>query len=67
VDGVFEEVGLFHWTTFEQPLVADRFQPTAGARFDEVPATNLPIDLWLPMTGAEQADRNWLQPVWAFF
>ncbi len=29
VDGVFEEVELFHWTTLEQPLVADCFQPNA--------------------------------------
>ena len=35
VDGVFEEVELFHWTALEQPLVADRYQPMAGARFDE--------------------------------
>ena len=28
VDGVFEEVELFHWTTLEQPLVADRLNPT---------------------------------------
>jgi len=27
VDGVLEEVELLHWTTLEQPLVADRFQP----------------------------------------
>ena len=24
-DGIFEEVELFHWTTLEPPLVADRF------------------------------------------
>ena len=28
VDGVLEEVELLHWTTLEQPLVADRLQPT---------------------------------------
>ncbi len=30
VDGVIEKVELFHWTTLEQPLVADRFQPSAA-------------------------------------
>ena len=30
VDRVFEEVKLFHWTTLEQPLVADRFWPNAA-------------------------------------
>jgi len=44
VDSVFEEVELFHWTTLEQPLVADRFQPMAGARFDKVSTTKLPIN-----------------------
>jgi hypothetical protein len=29
VDWVFEEVKLFHWTTLEQSLVADSFQPEA--------------------------------------
>ena len=29
VDGVFEEVELFHWTTLEQPLVSVGFQPIA--------------------------------------
>ena len=38
-DGVLEEVDLFHWTTLAQPLVTDGFQPKAGARLDEVPAT----------------------------
>ena len=28
VDGVFEELELFHWTALEQPLVADCFQPS---------------------------------------
>ena len=30
VDGVFVGVELFHWTTLEQPLVADRFWPNAA-------------------------------------
>jgi hypothetical protein len=49
----------------EQPLVANRFQPMAGARFDEVLATKLPGDFQLPPTALEQADRNRLQPVMA--
>ena len=36
VDGVFEEVDLFHWTTLEQPLVAVRFQPKATARLNDL-------------------------------
>lgn len=36
-----------------------------GARFGELLATKLPVDSCLPMSGLEQADRNWLQPVLA--
>jgi hypothetical protein len=41
---VFEEVGLFHWTTLEQPLVADTYQPIEGACFGKVSATKLPVN-----------------------
>jgi hypothetical protein len=50
-----------------QPLVADRFQPMPGARFDEMLATKLPGDFQLPPTALEQVDRNRLQPVMAFW
>jgi hypothetical protein len=39
-----------------------RFLPMAGARFDEVLASRLPINPRLPMTGLEQADSIWRVP-----
>jgi hypothetical protein len=63
VNGVFEEVDLFHWTTLEQPQVADSFQPNAGARFDAVLASKLPVDPRLPPIALEQADHKRLLPV----
>ena len=42
VDGVFEGVDLFHWTTLEQPLVAVRFQPKAAACLDDLSSIKLP-------------------------
>jgi hypothetical protein len=40
-------------------------QPITGVRFSEVLATKLTVDHRLPMTGVEQADRNWLLPLLA--
>jgi hypothetical protein len=65
VDGVFEDVELCHWTTLEQPLVADRFQPDAGVRLDGVLASKLPVDPLLPPTALEQADRKRVDPLCA--
>ncbi len=62
---MIEEVELFHWTTLERPSVADRFQPIEGAHFDEVIATKLTVDPWLPMAGLEEADHQELLPVTA--
>jgi hypothetical protein len=36
-----------------------------AARFGKVDTTKLPDILQLPMTGYEEADRNWLLPVTA--
>jgi hypothetical protein len=41
-------------------------QPNAGARFDAVLASKLPVDPRLPPTALEQADRNRQQPVSAY-
>jgi hypothetical protein len=40
-----------------------RFQPIAGAHFDEVMATKLPVEPRSPMAGLEEADRYWLRQV----
>ncbi len=41
----------------------DNFQPIEGAHFDEVIATKLTVDPWLPMAGLEEADHQELLPV----
>ena len=41
VGGVIEEVELLRWTILEQPLVAECFQPLAGARIGKLLATKL--------------------------
>ena len=63
VDGVFEGVERFHWTTLEQPLVADRSQPLAEGRFDNVLATKRPVISRLAMSGSGEPDCNWLLPL----
>jgi hypothetical protein len=39
------------------------FQPNAGARFDEMLASKLPVDLQLAPPALELADRKRLKPV----
>ena len=46
VDGVFEEVELFHWTTLEQPLVSVGFQPTGADQFSPNPTLKIERRVW---------------------
>ena len=66
VDGVFEEVDLFHWTTLEQPLVAVRFQPMTGACFDEVLAQKAPFIPCRSMSAVKLVNCEPLHPLLAF-
>jgi hypothetical protein len=54
---------ICRFLTFDLAALTGRFQPITGARFDEMVTIKPSSAPWQRMTGLEQADRNWLQPV----
>ena len=59
LEWLFQNLSAAHKPT----LAATRYWSSAGARFDEMVATQPTVGSWLPTAAIEQADRKFLRPV----